>query len=125
VIGYGLVGSVRPPLRERRFSVKLSLHPNGWGQIGATDMMEPEELRRWERLTAAMIRKAGEDDPEAFAAVVNILDAARDQLREAAFVLRCAPNQQRGFSWFDIGQALGVTRQAAQQRFQLSDAERA
>jgi len=85
-------------------------------------VLEPAEVQRWERLTAAMIRKAGQDDPEALAQVIAILDTVPDQLRQAVDQLRCDKLQPGGgavpgYSWAAIGRALGVTRSAAQQRF--------
>lgn len=84
-------------------------------------MLEPAEVKRWERLTAAMLKHAADDDPEAFAQVVAVLDNARAQLPAVADELRgYGPNGEvysRGYSWADIGRALGVTRSAAQQRF--------
>ena len=75
-------------------------------------MLEPAEVKRWQRLSAAMLRHAAEDDPEAFAQVVKVLDGARDALAEVANDLRAD-----GYSWAALGDALGVTRSAAQQRF--------
>lgn len=85
-------------------------------------MLEPREVERWQRLTAAMIRKAGQDDPEAFAQVVTIVDGMKHQLVQAAFDLRYPEGEWLGrpgvgFSWTDLGRALGVTRSAAQKRF--------
>lgn len=84
-------------------------------------MLEPTEVARWERLTAAMLRHAAQDDPEAFAQVVAVLDQARAQLPTVVDQLRHADPgatpARSGYSWADIGRALGVTRSAAQQRF--------
>lgn len=85
-------------------------------------MLEPEEMRRWERMTAAMLRRAADDDPEAFAQVVKVLDQARAELPDVCARVRAAagPDARRGapfYSWAQIGAALGVTRQAAAQRF--------
>jgi hypothetical protein len=71
-----------------------------------------------------MIRKAGQDDPEAFAQVVAILETVPDQLRLAVHNLRkpmseSLPDIIAGYSWADIAAPLGVTRSAAQQRFGL------
>jgi len=77
-------------------------------------MLEPTEVKRWERLTAAMLRHAAEDDPEAFAQVVGVLQGALEDLPVVADQLR-----QSGHSWAELGRALGVSRSAAQQRFHL------
>lgn len=90
-------------------------------------MFEPEELKRWERLTAAMIRKASQDDPEAFAAVVRILDDAQASLPTACNTLRYPDGgddlpARATYSWQQLATALGVTRSAAYQRFNLAKA---
>lgn len=84
-------------------------------------MLEPAEVKRWERMTDAMLRHAAADDPEAFAQVVKVLDDARAKLPETARQL--LPNavgrayRPDGYSWAAIGAALGISRQAAQKRF--------
>lgn len=85
-------------------------------------MLEPSEVRRWERLTAAMLLHAATDDPAAFAQVVTILQKATDCLPEVAQALvtdggRKGGTGAPGYSWADIGQALGVSRQAAHKRY--------
>ena len=85
-------------------------------------MLEPQEVRRWERMTAAMLQHAATDDPEAFAQVVKVLDDARAQLPEVAEQLRApappyGPGMIRCYSWGDLARPLGITRQACQQRY--------
>lgn len=85
-------------------------------------MLERDEVRRWERMTAAMLRQAETDDPEGFAQIVKVLDDARAQLP-----LTCHRMRQVGggldvpgqtfYSWAQVGKALGVTKSAAVQRF--------
>lgn len=84
-------------------------------------MLEPTEVARWERLTAAMLRHAAQDDPEALSQVVKVLDGAYSKLPTVVAELR-APAQHNGgmapgYSWSQIAAALGVSRQAAAQRF--------
>lgn len=74
-------------------------------------MIEPEQAQRYRRELAAMVRAAG-DDPEAFATVAALLDDARTAMHAAVTELR-----KQGFSYGDLGRALGVTKQAAQQRY--------
>lgn len=74
-------------------------------------MIEPEQAARFRRELAAMVRAAG-DDPEAFATVAGLIDSARVAMHGAVTELR-----EQGFSYSDIGRALGVSKQAAQQRF--------
>jgi hypothetical protein len=82
-------------------------------------MMERDELRRWERNLQRLVNKAGDGDAEQFAAIVALLDRAVNAgLKDAAEKLRQpTTNGSAGYSWGDLGGALGVTRQAAQQRF--------
>lgn len=81
-------------------------------------MMEPEEIKRWQRHLANLIKQAGSGDAEQFATVVRLLDSAvGDGLRAAADNLRQPQGDQPGYSWTELGNALGVSRQAAQQRF--------
>jgi len=82
-------------------------------------MMEPQELRRWERNLARLVETAGGGDPEQFAAIVKLLDKVMDEgLKSAAAALRSETcNGHKGYSWTDLGDALGTTRQAAHSRF--------
>lgn len=74
-------------------------------------MMEPEDVRRFERDINAIGRKV--NDPEAFAQAVHLYGQLEGVLKGAADRLRTVD----GFSWTDIGRALGITRQGAQQRW--------
>lgn len=85
-------------------------------------MLEPAEVKRWERMTDAMLRHAAADDPAAFAQVVAVLDRARASLPNVADRLvygagQVYPTTRETYSWGDIGAALGISRQAARQRF--------
>jgi DNA-directed RNA polymerase specialized sigma24 family protein len=64
------------------------------------------------RAIAAYGRRVAEGDIDALASFNALVSEATEQLGEAVFFLRV-----RGYSWADIGQRLGVTRQAAQQRW--------
>lgn len=74
-------------------------------------MIEPENVKRYERELTAMVIKAS-GDPESFAQVSRLLADAVQMLRASANVLRAD-----GYSDSDIGRALGVTRQAVRQRW--------
>lgn len=77
-------------------------------------MFEPDEIRRWERQLAAMLKAASQSDPEGFAAIVRMLDTAqREGLRQACSELR----ERDGYSWANLAAPLGVTRGAVAQRF--------
>lgn len=85
-------------------------------------MFERKEVASFERALAGWIRRAGRDDPAAFAQMVAIIDGARAELVAAADDLRTVKagtdhHGSGGYSWADIGAALGVTRAGAQKRF--------
>jgi hypothetical protein len=75
-------------------------------------MIEPEEEKRWTRNINAMVAAAG-DDADAFAAILALYVMFGRQLHETAIpALR-----QQGFSWSEIARPLGISKQAAQQRW--------
>lgn len=83
-------------------------------------MIDTREMQRYEREIAAMLRRAGSDDAEAFAQVVGLLDkAVKFGTREAAARLRAPADngQAPPIPWHDLARALGVTKSAAFQRF--------
>lgn len=85
-------------------------------------MLEQHKIDGWRRLGAAIMRDAADGDPEAFAQVVALLDEWRDQLPDVAARLRSNTDRTGvarvpGYSWAQIGAALGVTKQSACQRF--------
>lgn len=80
-------------------------------------MFEPREIDRYRGFIQAMVRKAGQDDPESFAIAVRLLDEGRAALTDAAEALRHQEGPAGGYSWDDIAQALGVRRQTAWERF--------
>lgn len=85
-------------------------------------MLDKEEIRRWERLTDAMLDHAAADDPAAFAQVVDVLNRAYAQLPDVAARLRENSDDKArtgapAYSWSDLAAALGITRQGAQQRY--------
>ena len=64
------------------------------------------------RALRAYGRRVADGDIDALASFNALVAEAAEQLGEAVFFLRV-----HGYSWADIGQRLGVTRQAAQQRW--------
>ncbi len=81
-------------------------------------MIEQRERDRWTRNLAAMINAAATDDPETFAAVVELLDVAVNQLPSAAAALRAPqPNGLPGYSWQNIADACKTSRQTVWNRF--------
>ena len=85
-------------------------------------MLDTRAFDGWRRLTALVLAQAGDDDPAALAQVVKVLDEAYAQLPDVAARLRehrPGPDgiDVPGYSWAEIGAALGVSRQAAHKRF--------
>jgi hypothetical protein len=67
------------------------------------------------RVLRAYARRVGDGDVEALALMANLADDINSALAEAVKGLRAS-----GYSWTEIGARLGVTRQAAQQRWGAS-----
>lgn len=65
-----------------------------------------------ERALRAYGRRVGQGDVEALSGIARAEIAAREALAQAVTDLRT-----HGYSWQDIGARLGMSRQAAQQRF--------
>jgi len=64
------------------------------------------------RILRAYARRVGDGDVEALALMVNLADEIDAGIAEAVKGLRTW-----GYSWAEIGYRLGITRQAAQQRW--------
>jgi len=64
------------------------------------------------RILAAYSRRIAGGDLEALTLITNLGTEVEDAIRAAVTGLR-----EHGYSWADIGSRLGVTRQAAQQRW--------
>ena len=67
------------------------------------------------RILRACARRVGDGDVEALALMVGLADEIDTAIAEAVKGLRA-----RGYSWAEIGSRLGITRQAAQQRWGAS-----
>ena len=75
--------------------------------------MENDEYAAFaRRVIRAHSRRVAAGDIDALAAVAALADDLDTAIRDAITGLR-----QRGYSWADIGIRLGITRQAAQQRW--------
>lgn len=76
----------------------------------------------WQRLSRSVLEQVADDDPAALAQLIDHLDWINGQLPDVVARLRGdtadshAPIKA-GYSWAQIAQALGVTRQSAQRRF--------
>lgn len=85
-------------------------------------MLDRDDLMRFRRELNALLVKAGDDDPEAFAQAVELVEAARAGLSEAAARLRTPRGEAGagfvpGYSWADLAAPLGIARQSAAERF--------
>ena len=65
------------------------------------------------RILAAYARRIAAGDIESITLLVNLGTDVENAIRDAVIGLR----DDHGYSWADIGTRLGVTRQAAQQRW--------
>ena len=66
------------------------------------------------RVLRSLVKRAEQGDMDALETLVAVQDYAAIEARRAARALR---GEEWGYSWSDIGNALGITKQAAQQRF--------
>lgn len=67
------------------------------------------------RVARAMVRRAGEGDLEALAALRTIRDDVESAIGDAARALH--DDFHSPYSWAEIGRSLGITKQAAYQSF--------
>ena len=96
---------------EPRFSVNKRLTPKRRRRIAENDeYAEYADFAR--RVIAAYSRRVGHGDIDALTAMASLADDLDAAIRQAIIRLRA-----RGYSWADIGARLGITRQAAQQRW--------
>lgn len=72
-------------------------------------MLEPDEVKRWERNARALGRKA--DDAEGLAQVLRLVQQFEDEAMTAVSRLL-----EIGYSYAYLATGQGVTRQALQQR---------
>lgn len=72
-------------------------------------MLEPDEIKRWERNARALGRKA--DDAEGLAQVLALVEQFEDQAMQAVSRLL-----DLGYSYAYLATGQGVTKQALQQR---------
>lgn len=76
-------------------------------------MWTTEEQTRWQRNLKAMVRSAGNNDPDAFAALVEMASWLNtDGLRDAFHLLHA-----QGFTGGEVARCLGISRQAVHDRF--------
>lgn len=78
-------------------------------------MIESRDVDRFARELRSLVAKA--DDPEGFAQAVALRDQLDAALADRADQLRQPVGNSPGFSWADLGRALGLSRQGAAQRY--------
>jgi hypothetical protein len=106
------------PDPARRSGVKASLTPGGPGYAVETStwvQMFPRLLRAWVR------RARTEGDLDALAALARHRDEVDAHLVDMVAVLRAEP---WSYSWQQIADALGTSRQAVQQRWHKAGGDR-
>lgn len=77
-------------------------------------MIEPKTIRHFEYELSVMLKAAADQDPEGIAQVEAIL---RNALENGMVEATNEARRRNGWSWAQIGRALGVTSQAAHKRF--------
>lgn len=99
------------------FTATLEHHiPPAGGTGQGMTLFEPEQQKRFKREFSAMVR--GAKDPETFAIAQQMHDELGRALAERAQELtdpKLPPSQR--YSWGDIAQATGMSRQAAFEKF--------
>ena len=93
---------------DTRSDVKASLTPKRLGRVVEND----QYAAFIRRVIAAYSRRVAAGDIDAIIDMTSIAAELDDAITEAVTGLRAA-----GYSWADIAARLGVTRQAAQQRW--------
>jgi hypothetical protein len=96
------------PAPELRFPVNRSLTPNRRRRAVEND----EYAAFLHRVIRAYSRRVAEGDIEAITALAATASQIDTAIRDAITGLRA-----NGYSWAEIAQRLGITRQAAQQRW--------
>jgi hypothetical protein len=93
---------------DRQSSVKVGLTPNRrWRSV------ENDEYGEFvRRVLRAYSRRVADGDVEALSLMTGLADELDAAIAQAVQGLR-----GRGYSWAEIGARLGITRQAAQQRW--------
>ena len=66
------------------------------------------------RVLASLVRRAGAGDLDALGELAGLTVHAERALAEAAYLAHAGP---AAYSWTEIARELGITRQAARQRF--------
>jgi hypothetical protein len=99
-----------PPTTGRRSGVNRTLTPKRHTRVVEND----EYAAFLRRAIRAYSRRVGSGDIDALADMTRLADHLDQAITEAVHDLRTGPT---GYSWADIALRLGITRQAAQQRW--------
>jgi hypothetical protein len=102
------VTAMTAPRPQPEFTVKNLLTPRRRKRVVEND----EYAAFAHRVIRACSRRVAQGDIDALAAMAVLADDLDTAIRDAITGLRA-----RGYSWADIGTRLGITRQAAQQRW--------
>lgn len=107
------LGALRAHLR-RELVAELAAKPVKAPRVRET----PEVAQAARRMIRAVAARAG-SDVEGLTELARLRDDVDVELRQAVQQLRSGEGLAfgAGYSWGDIGRVLGMTRQAAQQRF--------
>jgi len=107
------------PTVQPRHRIRHGLNPGmARGRSGqARPSVENDEYAAFvRRILHAYSRRVGDGDVEALALMLGLAEEIDTAIAEAVKGLRAC-----GYSWAEIGSRLGITRQAAQQRWGDSD----
>ncbi|WP_408898635.1 RNA polymerase subunit sigma-70 [Nocardioides sp. R1-1] len=83
------------------------------GKRRKVEVENDEFMQFARRIVRAAGKRVGDGEPVDLAALV----AVRVELEEVEVRAVQAMRERYGWSWFEIGRELGITRQAAQQRY--------
>jgi hypothetical protein len=97
-----------PPVLTAHFTVNRTLTAKRRSRVVEND----EYAAFVRRVIAAYSRRVGSGDIEAITGMAAIADELDQAIRQAITGLRAC-----GYSWADIANRLGITRQGAQQRW--------
>lgn len=91
-------------------------------------MLETRAFDGWQRLSRSVLGQVATDDPDGLAQVIRHLEWVQSQLPAVVAKLREPTTMDDGtvvpgYSWAQVGQALGISRQSAQQRFTVKAAD--
>ena len=97
------------PRSDRRSGVNRKLTPKRRRRVVEND----DYAAFVQRAIRAYSRRIASGDIDALTGMVNLSTDLDEAMADAITALRA----RHGYSWTDIGQALGITRQAAQKRW--------